>query len=343
MEIRESQIEDVLVSAATLTRNILGLEDEPRLLVRQMIIPSGRLDLLYTYQTKLLLIELKVTGFKQSFLKQVLDYKTDLLEYQKRKKLVQGEIEAYVLCPFATQAQKNLAAEKGVTLTTYQPAEVLEFFYRHFKPIAAFTEIKPIDIGIWNLHLIHEFIYLLDETNSVKELNGFVGGSEKTLYNKIKFATELRLVNWLPNGKTVSLSKLGEEYVRCKDNLLPNRLSEAQVELLRKLVVQNPYESSIVLGIASVVESVFALSKNVYPVLMKQLQQYFTAYAGKLYDWQTEKAKFSATRMYSNYAIDLGLLAKTGDAIYLTPEGFRFTIQMQMHKSLRMMESLKIN
>jgi hypothetical protein len=72
MDIRESQIEDVLVSAPILTKNILQLDDEPRLLARQMIIPSGRLDLLYAYQTKLLLIELKVVPFQQKFVKQVL-------------------------------------------------------------------------------------------------------------------------------------------------------------------------------------------------------------------------------------------------------------------------------
>ena len=33
-------------------RRLLNLDDEPRLLVRQMILPSGRLDSLYAYQTK---------------------------------------------------------------------------------------------------------------------------------------------------------------------------------------------------------------------------------------------------------------------------------------------------
>jgi len=124
--------------------------------------------------------------------------------------------------------------------------------------------------------------------------------------------------------------------------VLPQRLSESQVELLRRFVIQNPYESSIVLGIASVVEAVFALAKNTYPIPMPHLMQYFSYHAGKHFDWQTEKAKYNATRMYSNYAVDLGLLAKSGDTIYLTPEGFRFTIQMQLHKSLKMMESLKL-
>ena len=75
---------------------------------------------------------------------------------------------------------------------------------------------------------------------------------------------------------------------------------------------------------------------------MKQLYEYFTYHSGKYFDWQTDKAKYNATRMYSNYAVDLGLLAKADQSIYLTPDGFKFTIQMQLHKSLKLMETLKV-
>ncbi len=75
---------------------------------------------------------------------------------------------------------------------------------------------------------------------------------------------------------------------------------------------------------------------------MPHLIEYFSYFAGKHFDWQTGKAKYNATRMYSNYAVDLGLLGKTNNAIFITPEGMRFTVQMQLHKSLKMMESLKL-
>lgn len=88
LEVRESQIEDALVSASVLIRRLLNLEDEPRLLIRQMILPSGRLDLLYAYRAKLLLIELKAVEFSGNFLDQLLSYKTDLAEYQRRGKLL---------------------------------------------------------------------------------------------------------------------------------------------------------------------------------------------------------------------------------------------------------------
>ena|SRR3989338_6829890 len=95
-------------------------------------------------------------------------------------------------------------------------------------------------IGIWNLHLVHEFIYFLEQTNSVIRLRELVGGSQKTLYNKIRFAFELRLINWVPNQDDISLTNLGKQYVERKDKTLPERLSEEQAELLRKFVIKNP-------------------------------------------------------------------------------------------------------
>jgi hypothetical protein len=343
MEIRETQIEDVLVGTPVLTQRILSLDDEPRLIGRQMVLPSGRLDILYTYKSNFLLIELKAVPFQRKFIKQVLDYKNDLIRFQNDGRLLRGDIQPYLLCPTIKRHEKQFGLNEGVTCLDYSPEEVLKYFYQNLKPIASFVEIKPIDIGIWNLHLVNKFIYQLLKTNSVKALQETVGGSKKTLYNKIRFANELRMISWEPNSDSIALTSLGRKYVEAQDETYGDRLSEEQVELLKRYVVQNPYESSVILGIASIVEATFALSKNTYPVPMSQLCEYFTFHSGKFFDWQTTKAKYSATKMYSNYAVDLGLLAKTEQSIYLTPEGFKFTIQMQLHKSLKLMDTLVVN
>jgi len=83
--------------------------------------------------------------------------------------------------------------------------------------------------------------------------------------------------------------------------------------------------------------------KASYPVPLEQLEQYFAIYSGKSLEWQTPRAKMYGAKMYSNYAIDLGLLAKNDSSVYLTPEGFKFVIQMQLHKSLKLMNYLNIN
>lgn len=344
MEIREKQIEDILVSSPALVQKTFGLDEEPRLIGRQIIVPSGRLDMLYTYQKELFLIELKVASFQKRFIKQVLDYKNDLKQFQKQGKLIDGEIIPFLLMPHTTNNNRDEIEAKGILLQEYNPEEILDFYYsERLRPITTFSELKPVDVGIWNIHLINKFIYHLRETNSIKELQSIVGGSSKTLYNKIRFSNELGLLNWSKKGDYIALTELGEMYIAAKDKYLEDKLSEGQATLLKDFVMQNPYESCINLGIASMVECVLTLSKTTYPVSLEQLENYFAIYSGKSLDWQTTRAKMYGAKMYSNYAIDLGLLAKNDASVYLTPEGFKFVIQMQLHKSLKLINYLNIN
>lgn len=90
------------------------------------------------------------------------------------------------------------------------------------------------------------------------------------MYNKIRFANELGLLNWSKSGDYIALSRLGEQYVSAKDKYLDDTLSEDQAKLLKNYVMQNPYDSCINLGIASMVECVFTLAKTSYPVPLEQ-------------------------------------------------------------------------
>lgn len=344
MEIREKQIEDIFVSSPSLLQQTFGMKEEPRLIGRQIPVPSGRLDMLYIYQKDLFLIELKVASFQRRFIKQVLDYQRDLKLLQRQGKLIQGAIIPCLLIPKTTKNSKEEIESNHILLQEYNPEDVLDFFYsERLRPITSFSELKPIDVGIWNIHLIHKFIYHLLETNSIKELQNIVGGSPKTLYNKIRFANELGLVNWSKNGDYIALTRIGENYVAAQDRYLADVLSEEQVKILKDYVMQNPYASCVTLGIASMVECVFSLSKTTYPVQIKQLEQYFAVYSGKSSEWETDHAQNYGTKMYSNYAIDLGLLAKNDTSVYLTPEGIKFVVQIQLHKSLKLMNYFNLN
>lgn len=344
MEIRENQIEDIFVGSPNLMQRIMGLDEEPCLIGRQIIVPSGRLDMLYTYHKDLFLIELKVASFQKKFIKQVLDYKNDLVVLQKQGKLIQGEIIPFLMLPKVSTSNKNEIESNGVVYQEYDPEVVLESFYNEkLRPITFFSELKPIDIGIWSIHLVNKFIYNLTKTNSIKELQGLTEGSSKTLYNKIKFANELGLINWKKNGDYIALSKQGKRYVEEKSDNFEESLSDGQIKVLKDYVIQNPYESAVILGIASIVECVFALSKTTYPIPLTQLEDYFTVYSGKMYDWQTQKAKSHGAKMYSNYAIDLGLMAKNDRSVFLTPEGLKFVIQIQLHKSLKLINYISVN
>lgn len=343
MEIREAQIEDILVSSPVLMKEALKLDEEPRLIGRQIIVPSGRLDMLYIYRENLLLIELKVSSFQKKFVQQVVNYRNDLQSFQKQGRLIQGSIRPFLLLPQINLNNRKEAETEGVFCEEYNPEVILKYFYSEkLRPITYFVENKPIDIGIWNIHLINKFIYFVEKIKSIKELRGVISGSHKSLYNKIKFAYELGLLIWDSKNDYIALSELGKKYVCAQDSYLKDALSEGQAKLLRKQVVENPYHSSVILGIASMVECAFALSKTSYPITLSQLESYFTIYSGKTYDWQTEKAQKHGAKMYSNYAVDLGLMAKADNNIYLTPDGFKFVVQLQLHKSLKLINHLSV-
>jgi hypothetical protein len=344
MEIRETQIEDILISSPALMKDTLRLDEEPRLIGRQIIVPSGRLDMLFVYKKDLYLIELKVASFQKKFVQQVVSYRNDLLLFQQQGKLIQGNILTFLLLPEFNNSNKKAAESENVLCEQYNPETILQYFYSEkLRPITSFVEKKPIDIGIWNIHLINKFIYLLDKTSSIKAIQNKVGGSPKSLYNKIKFADELGLLIWNSKNDYIALSEIGKKYIAAKDDYFKEILSEEQAKLLKNQVIENPYNSSVILGIASIVECVFTLSKTSYPVALSQLENYFTIYSGKIYDWQTEKAQKHGAKMYSNYAIDLGLMAKADNNVYLTPDGFKFVVQLQLHKSLKLMNHLVVN
>jgi hypothetical protein len=300
--------------------------------------------MLYVHQKDLFLIELKVVSFQKKFVQQVINYRNDLLLFQKQGKLVQGYIQPFLLLPETNNVNKKIIETEGVLCKEYNPEAVLKYFYSEkLRPITSFVENKPIDIGIWNIHLINKFIYHLDKIKSIKELQLEVCGSPKSLYNKIKFADELGLLVWNSKNDYIALSEFGKRYISAKDDYFKDVLSEEQAKLLRNQVIENPYQSSVILGIASMVECVFTLSKTSYPVALSLLEKYFTIYAGKTYDWQTEKAQKHGAKMYSNYAIDLGLMAKTDNNVYITPDGFKFVVQLQLHKSLKLMSHIVVN
>jgi hypothetical protein len=300
--------------------------------------------MLYAYQKDLFLIELKATAFQKKFIQQVVNYRADLQLFQQQGKLIQGDIQPVLLLPEISDSERKNAELAGVICAEYDPETVLKYFYQEkLRPITSLVENKPIDIGVWNIYLINKFIYHLAQTKSLKELQTMVGGQPKTLYHKIKFSVELGLVNWSAKTDAITLSEMGRKYISAKDEFFRDTLSEAQAKILRTQVVENPYHSSVILGIASMVECVFSLAKTSYPVSLAQLENYFTVYSGKIHDWQTETAQKHGAKMYSNYAIELGLMAKTDKNVYLTPDGFKFVIQLQLHKSLKLMNNLVVN
>src|SRR3989337_1374219 len=115
VQVRESQIEDVLATYPEVTQGILGSQQELRLIARQMPLSSGRLDLLFSAGTRLLLLELKVEPFRTQFVSQVKSYAQDLRDLQAAGGLIAAPIDSFLLCPRFTSSEKQSCLAEGVT------------------------------------------------------------------------------------------------------------------------------------------------------------------------------------------------------------------------------------
>jgi len=149
VNVRESEVEDVLAQYPSLAKRILGLSEDILLLTRQKSLPSGRLDLIYACASDLLLVELKVEQFRAKFLRQVLGYRDDLRALQSQAKFVRGEIHPYVVCLKFDGAEAELAKQMGVLLRSFDPREVLIEFYKNAPLDTKYLSTFPTDKGVW--------------------------------------------------------------------------------------------------------------------------------------------------------------------------------------------------
>ncbi|OGP70281.1 MAG: hypothetical protein A2W09_08185 [Deltaproteobacteria bacterium RBG_16_50_11] len=337
--VRESEIEDVFATYPQILSQVLDFDFDLNLIARQMELPSGRLDLLTTAKNKLYLIELKVESFKNEFLNQVLSYRVDLEKLQEEEKLVAGEITTIILVPSFRHRDSQLCEDSQVVLKQYSPDNVLIEFYRRMSGISNFLTIKPVDLGVWNIHLINRVLYNLAEENTIEGLRSKLGIAKGTIRNHLLFAEKILLVR--KEKHKYYLTDLGVEYVEGRDpKLSDSYLSERQTHLLQNRIARDPFASETIFGIYTVVESIFTLARNAYPVHFEQLVDYFRETVGKRTEWNSKRSAFLGAGAYSNFAVELGLVARVGDMLMLTPAGFRFILMLQLHKGIKIVDAM---
>jgi len=338
--VRELEVEDAFRTLPRLLSQALGFDFELSIIARQKDLPSGRLDLLAVGQRRIFLIELKVERYKSAFLKQVLGYRQDLVALQEAGQFIDGPVEPVLLVIAAAKSAYDECEAREVVLREYSPANVLKGFYDHMAAQVNFLSVRPIDLGVWNIHLINRVLYSLPTRNTINDLAANLQIAWKTIRNHLQFASELGLVSQL--NKRYFLADLGVEYVQARDPLLPeDAVSEEQLRILRSHIVSDPFASRIIFGIYSVVEVVFILARNTYPVDMGDLINYYRETVGKRFDWATDRSAYVGASEYANFAVELGLLAKAGRSLLLTPAGFRFVLMLQLHKGLKLVDALQ--
>jgi len=340
--IRESEVEDALISNLDIFRKILGLEKEIRLLTRQLRLVDGkqRLDILLVIGDEIFLIELKADIFRNENIEQILSYKNELEQLQNNKELVPGKIVPVLMVTDYNEHDLKTCAEFGVRVIKYSPLEILTKFFDKISSVAKFIKIRPVDIGVFNIGLINRAMTALEKgysnINDIKKFSNLSSGSVK---NHLKLANYLGLV--VHRFDHYHLTDLGIQYISLRDDMISrDDLSLEQATLLRNSIAKNPFSSGIVFGIYAIVESTFFLARNNYPIELDELKQFFLKSSGKKYEWKAPRSLSTATYTYLNYAINLGLLGKIGKQILITPAGFRFILMLQLYKSIEMVETL---
>jgi len=334
--ITERVIEDILVADKRVLSQTLGLDySELEMLARQKMLKSGILDLLYIYRNELILIELKAVPFYKAVIEQINDYYDDLVRLQNDKKLISAPIHKYIIVTSANLTDREQCQSHQIKLITYEIKSILSAYYEHFKGISGFMNIQSGDFGVVRLGLLNNTLKLLGDGHSIEEIAKISERKTNTIRNRISVAAQLGLTAKLRSNHF--LTELGEKFVESLSGV-DDRLSDNQRELILSFIKDTPYYSSITYSIFSMVESVFILSKSKYPVPTDNLRDYFVKSVGKTSTWNALKAQNTATYIFSNYAIELGLLAKVDNEFFITPAGIQAVLLLQLNRSIKLIE-----
>lgn len=338
LEIRESQIEDIFATQLDDVKKLLSIQSDLTLINRQKQLPSGRkLDLLFLSSNNLLLLELKAVRSEIKFCDQVVEYRREIISLQSRNEFPNLPVKAYLVCSSFLDSHREYCIKNDIIPIQFSPYELLKNFYFKVKAISNLINLKPSNHGLWNLNLLNRILYSINGETSVSDLAQKTNLSKSTVGSYLRLSNELGLTKTKPN---VILTDLGIEYVEKKDTEKPVEfISESQTEVLKNFITSNPFSSPAIFGIYSAVETIFVLSKNFYPVPLKEASKHFAYLVGKHNEWAS-KASNDAFIMYSNYCIDLGLLAKVNRDYYITPSGIRFILLLELNKSILFVNSI---
>jgi hypothetical protein len=336
--ISEKIIEDILSVDKSILAEVLSVDASGlSLIARQKKLSSGRLDLLYLYESDLLLIELKVVPFYEEVITQTNNYFGDLQTLQKAHKLINANIKKIILVTRYTLDDALRCKTQDIQLLAYDPTLILVKYYENFKELSYFLKIQSGDYGVVRIGLIKSTLELLSKGNGLHEISRIENRSSKTIRNRLSIAIQLGLVTKYKDD--FLLTDFGNRFVTEGEENISDRLNDVQVEMLADFVVENPFYSSVTYTILTFLESAFVLAKSTYPVSSEVIQDYFIRSAGKTGTWKMEKSRKTASYIFSNYACELELLSSVDNHFYITPKGIQAILLLQLNRSIKLIES----
>ncbi len=337
INISEKVIEDIFTIDKRIIAEILGYGvSDLSLIARQKNVKSGIIDLIYLWKDELILIELKTVSFYNGVVEQIERYSNDLLLLQSENKLIKASIKKIILVPSAKDIHHELCRQKNIKLIKYNPKTVLYRYYETFKELSQFLNLQAGDFGMVRLGLLNSTLKHLGNGHNPKTIAALENKSIKTIRNRISVAVLLNLSGKFNKG--YYLTELGEKF-NTANNIFDDQLNDEQKTLIQSFVKENPFYSSITYSIFSILESVFVLSKNTYPVPRYILKDYFIKSVGKTNTWVAEKSKETATYIFSNFAQELDFLAKVNNEFFITPSGIQAILLLQLNRSIKIIGS----
>ncbi len=337
-QLSERVVEDILCCDRSVLAELISADPRSLTLVaRQKALKSGKLDLLYLQDDRLMLIELKIGPFAPEVIQQVNQYALDLEELQAQRRLISAKVTKVVLAATARPSDYEQCKPHSVRLIVYSPESVLCRYYENFRRPAYFLQLQSSDYGVVRLGLLNYTLKLVSEGKNVKQICEAEGRSEKTIKNRLSLGVLLGLIAKFRSE--YFLTDFGTSVIESRNGHVDDRFSDEQLDQLASFVEANPFYSSITYALLSLVESVFVLAKNTYPVPWKVAKDYFVSSVGKGSTWQTPRARETATYIFANYACELEFLAKVDNHLYITPRGIRAIVLLQLNRSLKLIES----
>ena len=121
-DIRESEVEDALITYLDILKEVLKAEKEVRLITRQLRMIDGkkRLDILLAVGDEIFLIELKTETFHVNHIKQILSYKEELEKLQQEKKLIPGKIVPVLLVTNFKEKDLRVCEESKIRIYSFK-------------------------------------------------------------------------------------------------------------------------------------------------------------------------------------------------------------------------------
>jgi len=338
--ISEKIIEDILTADKSILSEVLSVNSSDlSFIARQKIVNSGKLDMLYLHKDEVLLIELKVVPFYNGVIEQINNYEFDLIELQDQNKLIKSKIRKIIIVTSAKKNDYAQCAKSDVSIIVYKPEEILSKYYENFKEMSSFLTIQSGDFGVTRLGLLKNTLFHLSKGLSTKEICEIENKSANTIRNKISIAKLLNLVSKFRDS--YYLTEFGNLFNNSGDNFVDDRLSQKQIDLLSDFIKENPFYSSVTYTIYALIESVFILSKNSYPVDKESVKDYFVKSVGKTETWKAAKSRETATYIFSNYACELEFLVRIDNSYYITPKGIQAVLLLQLNRAIKLIESRK--